>query len=138
MSRISILLLVLSLAACKTARTKMGAEGVSWTGEPNQSVGAQILWVKNRKYEVHVSMKIHNKSDETVVLKGDWVTFEANEIAGVATKLPPAITLAPGGGKSVLMKYRFDNKVPKKGMARIVITMDEPEHIFESTLPMKK
>ena len=133
-----MLVLFFALASCKTARTKLGAEGQGWTGEAGKSVGVQCLWIKNRGYEVHVSLKINNQSDEAAEFTGEWITMEANGVAGKATKSPPILKVAAAGGKSVLMKYRFVDKVPKKGEARIVVHVSKPEHTFDAILPMKK
>lgn len=138
MNKISFLVLAVAFVACKSPRTKISTDEIGWSGEPSKSVGVQIFWIKNRGYEVHVSLKIYNKSDEEAMLAGEWISLEANGIPGVATKAPPVIKLAPDGGKSVLMKFRFDEKVPKKGAAKIVVTMAEPDHIFDATFPMKK
>jgi hypothetical protein len=99
-----------------------GSDGVASTGESGKSLKARVIWLKNKKDTVDLSVQLANQYDKPIAFKRSAIKLSFNGVEGVFKKSGFSGDMAPGSMEQELIIFSFEPAAPKTGT--VVLTID--------------
>ena len=137
-----VLLFLLSVGflgtACGAKKHGYTAEVAhKWSGAPDASLGAKVIWVKNKGDAIDVKLVLTNRYEQPVYVSKAGVSLSFN---GQIAKTPRQIDgfITNGSSEDYTLIFRMTPEIGEKGTAILTIQNVQMASADLSILPNKK